>query len=132
MLGAVQVITTVLDGFVVAGSQSIPATVGALVISLILDLGLFAAVFVLLTSYPATVREVLPGAILATVLWEILQHAGSYLVVHELKKLSNTYGVFALVLGTLAWMHLGAQATLYAAQFNVVRSKGLWPRRLLD
>lgn len=132
VLGAVQVITTVLDGFVVSGSQSIPATVGALVISLILDLGLFTAVFVLLTSYPATVREVLPGAILATVLWEILQHAGSYLVVHELKKLSNTYGVFALVLGTLAWMHLGAQATLYAAQFNVVRSKGLWPRRLLD
>ncbi|MGH2849659.1 MAG: YihY/virulence factor BrkB family protein [Solirubrobacteraceae bacterium] len=132
VLGAVQVVTTVLDGFVVTGSQSIPATVGALLISLILDLGLFTAVFVLLTSYPATIREVLPGAILATILWEILQHAGSYLVVHELNKLSNTYGAFALVLGTLAWMHLGAQATLYAAQFNVVRSKGLWPRALLD
>jgi YihY family inner membrane protein len=132
VLGAVQVVTTVLDGFVVAGSQSVPATIGALLASLILDLGLFTAVFVLLTSYPATVREVLPGAILATILWEILQHAGSYLVVHELKNLTNTYGLFALVLGTLAWMHLGAQATLYAAQFNVVRSKGLWPRRLFD
>jgi YihY family inner membrane protein len=132
VLGAVQVVTTVLDGFVVAGSQSIPATIGALLISLILDLGLFTAVFVLLTSYPATVREVLPGAVLATLLWELLQHAGSYLVVHELHKLTNTYGLFALVLGTLAWMHLGAQATLYAAQFNVVRSKGLWPRALFD
>jgi membrane protein len=132
VLGVVQVVTTVLDGFVVAGSQSVPATIGALLISLILDLGLFTAVFVLLTSYPATVREVLPGAIVATILWEILQHAGSYLVVHELKKLSSTYGLFALVLGTLAWMHLGAQATLYAAQLNVVRSKKLWPRALFD
>jgi membrane protein len=127
MLASVSVITTVLDGFVVAG-QSTGATLAALAISLVLDFGLFLAVFVLLTSHPATVREILPGAVLATVAWEILQHAGGYLVVHELKKLSDTYGLFALVLGTLAWLHLGAQATLYAVTLNVVRARRLWPR----
>jgi len=127
MLATVSVITTVLDGFVVAG-ESAGATLAALAISLILDFGLFLAVFTLLTSHPATVREILPGAVVATLAWEILQHAGGYLVLHELKKLNDTYGLFALVLGTLAWLHLGAQATLYAVTLNVVRTRRLWPR----
>ena len=127
VLGSVTVITTVLDGFVVAGHSAL-ATLAALGISLVLDFGLFVAVFVLLTSHPATVREILPGAVLATLAWEVLQHAGGYLVVHQLKKLSDTYGLFALVLGTLAWLHLGAQATLYAVTLNVVRARRLWPR----
>ncbi len=131
ILGAVNISATVITGWVDAGSPSgALATIGALVVSLALDLGLFVAVFVLLTSYPATVREILPGAIVATVLWQILQYAGGYIVVHELKKTSDTYGLFAIVLGTLAWLHIGAQATLYAAELNVVRSKGLWPRAL--
>jgi YihY family inner membrane protein len=132
ILGSVNVAATVIDGWVDAGSPSgALATIGALIVSLALDLGLFIAVFVLLTSYPATVREILPGAIVATIVWQILQHAGGYIVVHELKKSSDTYGLFAIVLGTLAWLHVGAQATLYAAELNVVRSKGLWPRPLL-
>lgn len=131
MLGGTVVVTTVLDGFVVAG-QGVLATLVALAASLVLDLGLFVAAFVLLTSYPATVREILPGAIVATVAWEALQHAGSYLVVHQLRHASDTYGLFAFVIGTLAWLHLGAQMTLYAAELNVVRSRKLWPRALLD
>jgi YihY family inner membrane protein len=132
ILGVINVAATVIDGWVDAGSSpGILATLGALIVSLALDLGLFIAVFVLLTSYRASVREILPGAIVATIVWQILQHAGGYIVVHDLKKTSDTYGLFAIVLGTLAWLHLGAQATLYAAQLNVVRSKKLWPRALL-
>jgi YihY family inner membrane protein len=132
ILGAVNIAATVIDGWVDAGSPSgALATAGAVIVSLALDLGLFVAVFVLLTSYPATVREILPGAIVATVAWEILQHAGGYIVSHEISKSSSTYGLFALVLGTLAWLHIGAQATLYSAELNVVRAKQLWPRSLL-
>lgn len=45
---------------------------------------------------------------------------------------SNTYGVFALVIGLLAWLHVGAQMTVYAAAINVVLVRHLWQRRLLD
>jgi membrane protein len=132
ILGAINIAATVIDGWVDAGSaHGVLPTLAALVVSLVLDLGLFIAVFVLLTSYPATVREILPGAIMATILWQILQAAGGYIVVHDLKKTSDTYGLFAIVLGTLAWLHIGAEATLYAVQLNVVRSKRLWPRALL-
>jgi membrane protein len=129
VLGGVNVLTTALDGFVVAGGD-LPQRLAALVVSITLDFGLFVAVFVLMTSYPATVREVLPGAIVATIAWEILQHAGGYLVAHQFKNLSSTYGLFALVLGTLAWLHIGAQSTLYAAELNVVRARKLWPRSI--
>jgi YihY family inner membrane protein len=132
ILGAVNIAATLIDGLVVAGStHGVLATLAALVVSITLDLGLFIAVFVLLTSYPATVREILPGAILATVLWELLQHAGGYIVTHEIKKTTDTYGLFAIVIGTLAWLHIGAQATLYAVELNVVRARRLWPRALL-
>jgi YihY family inner membrane protein len=132
ILGTVNIAATVIDGWVVAGSApGALATLGALLVSLALDLGLFVAAFVLLTSYPATVREILPGAILATVLWELLQHAGGYIVVHQIKHATDTYALFAIVLGTLAWLHIGAQVTLYAAELNVVRAKRLWPRALL-
>jgi YihY family inner membrane protein len=131
VIGGANIATTVLDGLIVAGSpKGALATLGALVASIALDFGLFVAVFVLMTSYPARVREILPGAIFATVAWELLQHAGGYLVVHELRHLSDTYGLFALVLGTLAWLHLGAQAMLYAVALNVVRARRLWPRSM--
>ena len=38
------------------------------------------------------------------------------------------YGIFALVLGLLAWLYLGAQLTIFAAEINVVRKRRLWPR----
>jgi uncharacterized BrkB/YihY/UPF0761 family membrane protein len=32
------------------------------------------------------------------------------------------------VLGLLAWLYLGAQLTIFAAEINVVRVRRLWPR----
>src|SRR5215217_1385933 len=39
--------------------------------------------------------------------------------------------VFAIVLGLLFWLYLGARLTLYAAEVNVVAARRLWPRSLL-
>ena len=35
-----------------------------------------------------------------------------------------------MVIGLLAWLHLGAQLTLYSAELNVVLARELWPRSL--
>ena len=40
----------------------------------------------------------------------------------------ETSGLFAFVLGLLAWLYLGGQVTLLAAEINVVRARRLWPR----
>ena len=59
--------------------------------------------------------------IVAAVCWQLLQHLGGYYLEHVLKRTGPLYGIFALVLGLLAWLYLGAQLTIFAAEINVVR-----------
>ena len=40
------------------------------------------------------------------------------------------YGVFAIVIGLLGWVYVGAQLLLFAAELNVVLKRRLWPRTL--
>jgi uncharacterized BrkB/YihY/UPF0761 family membrane protein len=42
------------------------------------------------------------------------------------------YGFFAIVIGLLGWLYLGAQMTLLAAEINVVWRRKLWPRALVQ
>jgi uncharacterized BrkB/YihY/UPF0761 family membrane protein len=44
------------------------------------------------------------------------------------KDAGNVYGTFALVIGLLSWIYLGAHITLLAAEGNVVATRRLWPR----
>jgi hypothetical protein len=53
-------------------------------------------------------------------------------VAHQLRHTSQVYGFFAIVLGLLASLFLGAQLTLYAAEVNVVRTRRLWPRSIVQ
>jgi hypothetical protein len=52
-------------------------------------------------------------------------------VSHVLKESSQTYGLFGLVLGLIAWIYLGAVLVVFAAEINVVSTDRLWPRALL-
>ena len=65
---------------------------------------------------------------MAAVAWEVLQTLGGYIVDHQLRHASDTYGVFAIVIGLLSWMYLGAMVTLLSAEVNVVHARKLWPR----
>jgi hypothetical protein len=68
----------------------------------------------------------------AAVLWSLLQIFGGYYVTHQIQGASNVYGTFAIVIGLLVWIYLGAQITLYCAEINVVRVRHLWPRSLVQ
>jgi membrane protein len=60
----------------------------------------------------------------------VLQSLGGLYVEHAIRRASETYGVFALVIGMLSWLWLAAQLLLVAAEVNVVRAERLWPRSL--
>jgi membrane protein len=83
-----------------------------------------------LTSHGPSFRDVLPGAIVAAVSWEVLQTVGGYIVDRQLRHASSTYGVFAIVIGLLSWIYLAANVTLISAEINVVHARRLWPRSL--
>jgi YihY family inner membrane protein len=130
ILGTMAIVSTVAAGFVGAASHGALAVAAGIVIALVLNLATFLLAFKLLTAADVSWRELLPGAITAAVLWQLLQLLGGYYIEHLLKRTGPLYGVFALVLGLLAWLYLGAQLTIFAAEINVVRARRLWPRSL--
>jgi len=132
ILGTLAIVSAVVGGFV--GSSSHPAltVVGGVIVAFAFNLALFMLAFKLLTATELSWRELLPGVITASVFWQLLQHLGGYYVEHELKRLTPLYGVFGLVLGLIAWIYLGAQLTIFAAEINVVRHRRLWPRSLFS
>ncbi len=96
----------------------------------VLNLAMFAVAFRVLTAASLTWRDVLPGACVTSVAWTALLAAGGWIVEGRLASSSDVYGTFALVIGLLGWIYLGAQITLLGAVINVVLAKGLWPRSL--
>jgi YihY family inner membrane protein len=76
-------------------------------------------------------RQVVPGALLSAVTWMALLALGTWLVDRQLRGASELYGFFAIVLGLLSWLYIGAQIMLLSAELNVVLARGLWPRSLL-
>jgi YihY family inner membrane protein len=130
VLGTMAIVASVAAGFVGAASLGALAVAGGIVVALALNLATFLLAFKLLTAAEVSWRDLLPGAIVAAALWQLLQLLGGYYIEHLLKRTSPLYGVFALVLGLLAWLYLGAQLTIFAAEVNVVRARRLWPRSL--
>lgn len=93
---------------------------------------IFAVAFRLsTTSKSVSYRDVLPGAIVMGVVWQLLQTFGTVYVTGVVKNASTTNSVFAVVLGLLAYFYLAAIAVVLSAEINVVRKHRLYPRALL-
>ena len=127
-IGGVTLIGTVLGSASAFASYGATARIAAALVSLAINIAVFLAVFRVLTSHTPSWRDVLPGALIAAVAWEILQLAGGYIVDRQLRHASSTYGVFAIVIGLLSWLYLAANVTLLSAEINVVAKYRLWPR----
>jgi membrane protein len=132
LLGTFALASTFLSGLgSTSGSFSTVLRIAGIAGSLLLNLLLYGVAFQVLTVKRLTVREILPGAVLGAVLWTVLQTVGGYYVTHQVANATPLYGSFAVVIGLLAWIYLGAQMTLYAAEVNVVLAQHLWPRSLI-
>ena len=134
MLAVLGVITigSAVAGGIGAGNDNLLLSLVWVLVSLVLNLALFLLAFRILTSADVTWGDVFPGALVAAIAWTALQALGGYFVRHQLEGATETYGTFATVIGLLAWMYLGAQATLLAAEVNVVRKRRLWPRAIVQ
>jgi YihY family inner membrane protein len=107
------------------------AVVG-ITLSLLLNFALFLLAFRILTTADVSWADVRVGAAVGAVAWTALQALGGFIVARQLQHASATYGTFAVVVGLLGWLYIGAQVTLYAAELNVVRARHLWPRSLVQ
>ncbi len=124
--------TTLLSALGTAGQELGSAVrVGAIVLSMVANTGLFVLAFRTLTARAVSVRDVLPGAVMAAIGWQVLQSVGTIYVEYQLRGSSQVYGLFGIVLGLLAWIYLEALIIVLAAEVNVVLVQRLWPRALL-
>lgn len=112
------------------GAFGFGVQVASVVLSLLVNMGLFWLAFHLATAREISWRDQWLAAALAGVVWQVLQITGGLIVAHQLRNSSSLYGVFGVVLGLLAWLYLQARLTVYAVEADVVRIRHLWPRSL--
>jgi membrane protein len=129
-LGVAILATTVLSAAAGFVSGNIGWRVIAAAAAVALDGVVFVFAFKVLTAKDLPWKVFVPGAVVAAVGWEILHLVGGAYLSHTLSGMSQTYGMFAIVLGALAWIFLQARVVVYAAEINVVRHDRLWPRSL--
>ncbi len=130
--GIFLLVGTALAGTATFGHRGWLDMTTAVVLSLALNVGLFSFAFRLLAPGQIGWSSLMPGAVIGGAGWSVLQYVGGALVDHTLRNTSEVYGFFAIVLGLLAWIFMGAQLTVYAAETNVVRARHLWPRSIVQ
>jgi membrane protein len=84
-----------------------------------IGVGLFATAFRFLPKNPQTWAEVLPGAMVAGITFEILKTIGRVFVTGSEGR-NATFGAFAAAAGLLVTLYLVSQATLLSAEVNAV------------
>jgi YihY family inner membrane protein len=131
LLGLVVVATTLLAGLSTYGKHALAFVMFAEVVEAAVNAGMYLIGFRILTPRAVPSRDLAPGAVAAGVCWTALQVAGAYLVHHFLHS-DSVYGVFATVLGLVAWLYLAAEVTVYCAEVNVVLARRLWPRSIVQ
>jgi uncharacterized BrkB/YihY/UPF0761 family membrane protein len=130
ILALLTILSTAAGGSLGTASHGAAEVIAAAIVALAFNVALYMTLFKLLTAADLGYRQLLPGVVTGAVLWQVLQYTGGLYISHELKHNGPLYGTFALVLGLLAWLYLGAQLTLIAAEVNVVLDRRLWPRNL--
>ena len=134
VVGLGLVVTTFLSGIANGAGgllSGVGAHAGALAFSLVANLGVFWLAFRLATVRKVPWAHLRVGAMLAALVWQLLQVAGGYVVTHQLHRASALYGTFGVVLGLVGWLYLQATVTLYCAEVDAVLVTKQWPRSLL-
>jgi uncharacterized BrkB/YihY/UPF0761 family membrane protein len=114
-----------------AGALGAAGRVLALAASVVINIAVSIFAFRFAPARRLSVRDVVPGAIAAAVIWQLLQSFGVIYVRHVVKHASATNAVFAIVLGLLAFLYITATALLLCVEINVVRVNHVHPRSLL-
>ena len=130
-LGAMFVVASAASGLVTGGLGGPALQVAGYIISLALNFALFLVAFQILSCQMHRWSEIVPGALLSAIFWTILQTIGAVFINHT-RNSSPANGAFALVIGVLAWLHLGSLLTTYSIELNSVLAKRAWPRSLFS
>ncbi|QXC62387.1 YihY/virulence factor BrkB family protein [Aquihabitans sp. G128] len=97
------------------------AALGAIAVGLLAEVGLFWWMFWGLGTRRVPARDLLPGAIVAGVGFEVLKLVGTIYVPQLVAKSSSLYGPLGVVFALLAWLAIFAKLIVYTSTLNAVR-----------
>ena len=117
-IGAAQVGTIALNTLVNAAGLPAFGRIALLMVSVVVNIIVIAAMYRFLTAAEPTWSDVWPGAVAAGITFSVLQYFGTAIVDRIQESASSTYGNFALVLGLVTWLSFLAIASLMSAEFN--------------
>jgi YihY family inner membrane protein len=135
VLAASVILASVVAGISASGylrQFSEVLNVGALVVGALINLSAYFLALRILAPREVGNRSLLPGTLMGGIGWTALQQTGGYLLSHQLHRTSEIYGFFAIVIGLIFWLNIGAQLFLYSTELNVVLSEHAWPRGLRE
>ena len=114
------------------GFHGLPARAVSVVVGTILGFGFFLALFRIAVASSVPTRAMLPGAAVSAVGWQVLLNVAGVIVAHQLRHAQAVAGFFGVVLGLLSWLALQATLIIYAIEADVVRTKRMWPRSIIQ
>lgn len=124
-LGLLAVVSTMAASIAGTGLGAMPATVSLLLslgVSFVLDVSLFLGAYTLLAPTAVlSVRDRLPGAILAGAGWTVLKIAGASWVGNQIEGANALYGALGSVIALLLLFYLAGRLYLYGAVLSAVR-----------
>ncbi|WP_168701879.1 YihY/virulence factor BrkB family protein [Gordonia paraffinivorans] len=122
---------TVVNGFAAGLDLGVANRWFAILGSVILNTGVFTIAFQFGPARDLSIRDVFPGAFAAALCWQAIQTFGAVYVERAIANASATNGVFAIVLGLLAFLYVTSIVLMFCLEANVVRVDHLYPRSLL-
>ena len=96
-------------------------TVAAIAVGLAIEVGLFWWMFWGLGTRRVPSRDLLPGAVVAGLGFEVLKLVGTVYVPRLVAQSSSLYGPIGVVFALLAWLAMFAKLLVYASTVNAVR-----------
>lgn len=113
-------VTTLLDwiGLAESGAAVVMTRIISIAVTLLLDAALIAIMFWMLSGMKASLRIVLPGALIGAVGLIVLQQLSSLFVGGATR--NPLLGTFAVLIALLLWVNLSVQVVLIACAYIVV------------
>ena len=114
------------------GFGDVPVRVVSIAVGTILGFGFFLLLFRVAAAGHVTTRSMVLSAAITALGWQLLLTLAGVVVAHQLRHAQAVAGLFGVVLGLLAWLALQATVMVYAIEIDVVRSRRLWPRSIVQ
>lgn len=118
VIGLAQAGSAAINGVVTAAGLPAVGNVGLVVGTVLLNGLVLSFTYRWLTSRELTFRTVLPGSVLAGVLFALLQILGTTIIARSQANAESMYGDFTTTFTLLAWIGLHATVALMGAELN--------------